>query len=453
VEITLASLILIGAFLRIYNLAFNSLWLDETATYSYAQRSLSGIWELTTAGEFNPPLFYWIEHGMLALGNSEFILRVIPSIAGILTIPVFYLIGTELKDNLTGIIAALILTLSQFHIFYSQEARAYTLLLLFVSLSLYFCIRAFNRNHTADWILTGVFASLAMWTHFYATIVIAPMFLLMLWAYRDKEKILHPMKTIGIFIITTFPLLIVTVGLFLKRTSTAPTYGVKGLDLVQNTLFTIGNFNIWTEIYLVILMVLGFYMVYKKERHYFYAFLVFLLAGFLVSIVLSFSIPMLPRYLIVLLPIVFILIAYGLSCTLRKNKFLVPAILIGLLVVGFLTALPVYYTSYSKEDWRGYSQSLYNATEPGDTIVVIPNYNRLPLDYYYNNTTARTMEYGAYNLTELQVFHEPHTLYIFTGDIFATDPTMFSWLTENATAERWLYREYNGIGTFYNPGA
>src|SRR3989304_8470993 len=77
-----------GAFLRFYHLGFNSLWLDEAATYDFARRTLIGIWSAMVNGEYNPPLFYWIEHAMLYFGNSEFILRFVPALVGIATIPV-----------------------------------------------------------------------------------------------------------------------------------------------------------------------------------------------------------------------------------------------------------------------------------------------------------------------------------------------------------------------------
>jgi uncharacterized membrane protein len=448
VAIILTSLVLVGCILRLYNLAFNSLWIDETATYLFAQHTYTEIWGFTASGgEFNPPIFFWVEHFMLTFGDSEFVLRFIPAIIGVATIPVFFLIGRELKDDVTGLISAFILTISQFHIFYSQEARAYALLLFFVSIALYFYLRSLNKNKTSDWILMGLFSSLAVWTHFYAAIVIVPMFLSMLWMYR--EKLLNPAKTIGVFIVTTLPLIVVTIGLFAKRISSTPTYGVKGLDLVQSTMFTIGSFNIYMEWFIIGLICFGLYVVYMKEKAYFYAFLLFILLGFAVSIVLSYSIPMLPRYLIVLLPILFTLIAYGISDLVKKHK-ITTCLLLVVFVIFAVMALQPYYTTFSKEDWRGYGQNLYGNTNPGDTVVVIPTYVRLSLDYYYNNTTDSTMEYGAYNITELKQYTDKNTYYLFTSDIYSVDvnQSMLQWIQSNAQ----YLGEYSGVATFKNKG-
>ena len=449
VILSLISLVIVGCILRFYNLAFNSLWIDETATYLFAQHTFMEIWGFTASGgEFNPPLFFWVEHFMIVFGNSEFVLRFIPAIAGIATIPAFFLIGRELKDDATGLIAAFILTISQFAIFYSQEARAYALLLFFVSIALYFFIRSIDKNNIRDWILTGVFSSIAVWTHFYAAIVIVPMFLSMLWIYR--RQLLRPISTIVVFIICTIPLIIATIGLFAKRVSSSPTYGAKGIDLIQSTMLTIGNFNIYMEWFIIGLICFGMYVIYIKERKYFYTFLLFIIIGFVVSIIFSYSIPMLPRYLIVMLPVFFIVIAYGISDLIKKHK-VVATILMVVFIIFSVMALQTYYTTFSKEDWRGYGGKLAYDTQPGDTVIVIPNYVKLSLDYYYNNTTDATTEYGVYNFTELmQYSNVKNVYYVITSDIFSVDTngSMLQWLQANTQ----YIGEYSSIGTFTNKG-
>jgi mannosyltransferase len=449
VWISLVSLIIVGCILRFYNITMNSLWLDETATLSFAERSFTGIWDLTASGgEFNPPLFFWVEHFMIAFGNSEFILRFAPAIAGIATIPIFFLIGRELKDDTTGLISAFILTISQFAIFYSQEARAYSLMLLMVSIALYFYLRALNKGRVSDWIITGVFSSVAVWTHFYSAIVIVPMFLSMLWIYR--KEIYKPIYSIIIFTVCTLPLIVVTVGLFMRRISSAPTYGLKGFDLIQSTMLTIGNFNIYMEWFIIALVAIGMIILFIHERKYFYTFCLFIVIGFVVSIIFSYSVPMLPRYLIVMLPIFFTVIAYGISDISKRHKAVAGIILI-IFVIFAAMALQTYYTNFSKEDWRGYSTKLAYDTQPGDTIVVVPDYMRLPLDYYYNATNDSVIEYGVYNYTQLMNYTNiPNTYFIITSDIFSIDTngSMLQWIQANNQ----YIGEYSSIGTFTNKG-
>jgi len=177
----LLSLTLIGFFLRFYNLGNNSLWLDEASTLTIAVKSIPGIWQATTSGEFNPPLFYWIEHVMLMFGNTEVILRFIPAFLGFLTIPLIYLVGREFVDRNVGIIAAAAFAFSPFLIYYSQEARAYSMMLFFVTFSMVFYFRALKNNNIEDWAFFGILSALAFWSHFYALVIIGAGPIFMLW--------------------------------------------------------------------------------------------------------------------------------------------------------------------------------------------------------------------------------------------------------------------------------
>ena len=184
----LLSLTLIGAILRFYNLGYNSLWLDEASTLNFAVKSIPDIWQATTAGEFNPPLFYWIEHIMLLFGNSEVVLRFIPALLGVLTIPLIYLVGKEFMDRNIGIIAAAAFAFSPFLLFYSQEARAYSMMLFFVTFSMVFYFRALKNNDIRDWALFGILSALAFWSHFYALVIIGALVLYALYELFPKIK-------------------------------------------------------------------------------------------------------------------------------------------------------------------------------------------------------------------------------------------------------------------------
>ena len=125
-------LIIIGAFLRLYHLDFNSFWLDEASTNIFTQQSILNYWQLLSdLGEVHPPLFYIVEKLILPFGNSEFLYRLFPALFGIATIPLFYLIGKKMFDCEIGLIMAALLTVSPFHVYFSQDARMYTMLLFF----------------------------------------------------------------------------------------------------------------------------------------------------------------------------------------------------------------------------------------------------------------------------------------------------------------------------------
>lgn len=438
----LISLTLIGAILRFYNLGYNSLWLDEATTYNIAVKSIPDIWQVTTAGEFNPPLFYWTEHIMLLLGNSEVVLRIIPALLGVLTIPLIYLVGKEFMDRNTGIIAAAAFAFSPFLLFYSQEARAYSMMLFFVTISMVFYLRALKNNDLMNWALFGILSALAFWSHFYALVIIGALIVYALYELLPKIKSsLSAAKPLaaacGIFGIICLPLILVTIQLFAKRTASAPTYGIQGPGLIIATFAQISGSEVAMYL-LLILFIAGIVQAFLLDKNKGIFILTLTVLTFVISNFLSYRIPMQPRYLIFLAIIFFITIA--LSYRLLSDHIDCRGVVYGFLVLMVVVNAPMlvnYYSGYSKEDWRGFSSNLQQLTHKGDFIVVVPGYMSQPLDYYYSNSSDQTIELPADTAGELKTINarkNNNTLFfVVTGDISAANPEgdAIAWLEEN----------------------
>ncbi len=435
--------------LRFYNLGFNSIWLDEGSTLGFARQSLLGIWESTAGGEFNPPLFYYIEHFMLIFDNSEFILRFVPALLGALTIPVFYFIGREVCGRMGGIIAAALLTFSSFHVYYSQDARAYTTMLFFFSIAVLFYLIALRSDSLKHWIIFGVFASLSFWTHFYVFVAVGILILHALIVKREAIlKDIKSVKTIAAgllaFIIVSLPLIYVTIGLFFKRTAAAPTWGLSGLDVFTQTILQMTD-GIYLAVIFGILAAVGciFLLLNKDKRDYGYLMILSLILPFIVTYVLSSMIPMSPRYMIYILPFFFVSIAAA-FCFIPKNIDYkkVAAAAIAVLFVISIPYFMGYYTTYTKNDWRGFSGQLSSITNEGDYVVVMPGYMAQPLDYYYSNSTDGTIQVGASSAANLEQINakrlnstgNPAAYYIITWDISAANPSgdAMDWISKNA---------------------
>lgn len=443
----LLGLIFIGCILRFVNLGFNSLWLDEGATFDIAQNTFVGIWETTMGGEVNPPLFYWIESVMLFFGNSEFILRFIPALMGCLTIPVLYFVGKEVGGKLCGIVTAGLLTFSSFHVYYSQEARAYTTMLFFFSLVLLFYLIALKTNEIWCWILSGLFASLAFWTHFYVFVGIAILYLhaiIVNWKkIRENMKSVLPiLASMGTFLLVSLPLIVVTVGLFIIRTASEPTWGYSGFDLIYSTLYLLSGSEMYLTVIFTIMAIVGIVWLFRtKENRYNSLFILLsLVLTFVISVFLAEKMPINPRHLMFILP--FFFVAVGAAFTIIPKEIDYKKVGVVLLILICLVNLPyftTYYTSYSKEDWRGMSQELNDVTTDGDYVVTIPSYVNLPLDYYYDNSSDKTIEKGATtakDLEQIDIERGAHSAYyVVTGDIYAANP--------NGDALMWL--NYNSV--------
>ncbi|MDD1700136.1 MAG: glycosyltransferase family 39 protein [Methanoregula sp.] len=444
-------LTIVGFVLRIYNLGFNSLWLDEATTYYWSKLGFVELWEISRSADFHPPLFHWIEHIMLVFGHSEFILRAAPALLGTLTIPVFYLIGKEIYDKNVGIISAALLTFSYFGIYYSQEAYSYSTVLFIFSFVILFYLTALRTDNITFWVLFGIISAIAFWTHYYVFVGLGVIYLHAIITIGGslKKDIRHAKNLLVAFcttLILSLPLLFIVGERFFRLTGSPPTYGVLGPILIQETLVRFsGGYSsfswIIAFIYLV-LMIGGLVYLYSKDRNKCLLCAMFLILPIVISVLISSKMTMNPRYLIYLLPVYFTLVAmsYPIILKLVPNRNLLYLIVI---LIGVINAplLAEYYSGYTKEDWRGFAGIVQSKTQDGDVIVLVPSYMSAPFNYYYSNVSDKTFEYGADNSTDLKNIYQlkgnSSIFYIVTGDISAMNPEgdALLWLSEKARLE------------------
>ena len=143
-------IVLLGAALRLYNLTYHSLWFDEAVSIRWAQSGVSRILEVSMklVDDRLPPLYYLLLKwwGDVA-GLSEFSVRFPSVVFGTLLIPVVYALGRRLFGRRTGALAALLTALNPFLIWYSQEARMYSLAVLLGTFGvLCFVMAVFERG-------------------------------------------------------------------------------------------------------------------------------------------------------------------------------------------------------------------------------------------------------------------------------------------------------------------
>ena len=102
--------------------------------------------------ERSPPLYYVLAWGWSKLfGTGEVGLRSLSALIGTLTVPVAYVAALELSSRRRiALVCAALVALNPYLVWYSQEARSYALMALFVALSLVFFARCLNRPSRAS---------------------------------------------------------------------------------------------------------------------------------------------------------------------------------------------------------------------------------------------------------------------------------------------------------------
>jgi mannosyltransferase len=121
-------LLLVAFALRVHHLGGQSLWNDEGNSFVQSLRPLPDIIS-NAARDIHPPGYYLLLAGWRWLaGTSEFGLRSLSLFASLLTVAFTYSIGARLFSRPAGWIAAAVVTINTFSIYYAQEARMYALL-------------------------------------------------------------------------------------------------------------------------------------------------------------------------------------------------------------------------------------------------------------------------------------------------------------------------------------
>ena len=159
-----------GALLRFLTLDHQSLWYDEALSWQLVVQPFGDMVQGVADTENTPPLFYVLAHFSTELfGADEVGLRLVSALAGVATIAVAFLCGRELADRRAGLIAACLVAANPFLFWFSQEARAYALLVLLTAIAL-FCFLRVIAEPRSRWALAGwvVSSAAAVATHYFA---------------------------------------------------------------------------------------------------------------------------------------------------------------------------------------------------------------------------------------------------------------------------------------------
>jgi mannosyltransferase len=158
-----------GAVLRFATLDVQSLSGDEGVTSALLRMSFGDMLSTFDDTESTPPLYYalaWL--WTRVLGHGEVGMRSLSALAGTAAIPAVYAAGRALASARVGIIAAGLAAVSPLLVWYSQEARSYSLLVLLAAVSVWLlalCLDAPRPRRLVAW---AAVCGLALCTHYYA---------------------------------------------------------------------------------------------------------------------------------------------------------------------------------------------------------------------------------------------------------------------------------------------
>jgi mannosyltransferase len=145
-------IVLLGGLLRFYRFTALSLWLDEGFTVYYSRLPWRTVLGLDGAYDVHPPLYYALVKSVSLVLPEGMAGRVISVVAGTLTILVLFALVARLAGAWVALLSSLVLATSPLHIWYSQEARQYALVVLLICTS-YLALIAFDQTLRLRWAL------------------------------------------------------------------------------------------------------------------------------------------------------------------------------------------------------------------------------------------------------------------------------------------------------------
>ena len=173
--VVLAGIIAAAVIVRFATLGHQSYDHDEAVTaWRVLRGGLGGTLNAVANSERSPPLYYLLAWVWAQLfGTGEVGLRSLSAVIGVLTVPAAYLAARELASGRAGLIAAALVAFNPYLVWYSQEARSYALLVLFVAWGLYFfarCLKDPSRRNLGLW---AAASALALCSHYFAAFPVA----------------------------------------------------------------------------------------------------------------------------------------------------------------------------------------------------------------------------------------------------------------------------------------
>jgi mannosyltransferase len=167
-----------------------SLFADELSTWwIVSSHDFGGVLSAVHSdAEISPPLSFvagWLGTRIDLTGEM---LRLPSLIAGTLTIPVVYLLGTRTVGRMAGMVAAAVTALSPFMIYYSAEARGYALLMFFVALSTLAMLQAVDRDGSRWWVAYALASAAAVYTHYTCVFVLGAQLAWLWWAHPEARR-------------------------------------------------------------------------------------------------------------------------------------------------------------------------------------------------------------------------------------------------------------------------
>lgn len=426
----LSGIIGLGIVLRFFKLGAWSFWGDEFITVRNA-RDMS--WEST----FLQPISLTLTKIFIEIaGVSEAVARIAPAATGVLTIPVLFLFVRKMTNSSVALIASLLLAVAPWHIYWSQNVRFYTALLLFFTIALYFFYLALEHDRIRYLLLSMLFLFLSlqerMLAVFFIPIVVIYILLIKVLPFQSPPGLRW--RNLAIFFLPGF------MGAAFLILTHPSVRDLSRWDLafsfVNNSPFwLLGGVIFYLGIPLVCLAAVGSIRLLSQGNRLGLVLTLAAVVPILSIMVISLFQYTANRYVFISVTSIIFLAAWALYELIAALKE-TPARLIGfaVLVLVLLSGLAdsflyFQYQNGNRDDWKSAFTYVQQHRSAGDRVVT--THPELA-DYYLDSSTISMMA-----ISNIEEFAGCEGRTWFIIDLTAPDkaPRMYHWIIDNASYE------------------
>lgn len=421
--VTLLALLALALALRLWGLGRESLWFDEAYSVAFARDRVSPATFIYLVA----PAYHAFLHFWLWLGEVDWLVRLPSALFGAATVYVVYRLGKLLWGEATGLLAGLFLAVSPLYVWYSQEARMYTLATLLVSAGSWLFWSLINGDGAGRRALgrtLGYVAAMvvALYTHSFAGFVLLFHNLYLAWCLLVRREV--PWRLAGLWALSQATVALLAIPLF-WGTLIQQGQGYWGwIDLRYGPAswrglarvladFSLGGEPAWPAVVRWgVLLVFGALALvgaprradgeprWRLDRSWAFAAGLLAVPIGIVFVVSQVRNVFVPRYMVPFLPAFVLLLARGVRNLPWRNATLAMTLLI-VAVSG--VAVTQAYLRQDKEDWRGTAARVAAAEKPGDYIFLMDEDVLIPFRFYYHGSaTVQTVWRGRTEVDVLQ---------------------------------------------------
>jgi uncharacterized membrane protein YuzA (DUF378 family) len=171
----------VAAVLRAIDLG-TELWLDEMITSVLTIRPPARELLTVYKGDNQHPLYSLLAYASVALfGDTPWALRLPAMVFGVASVPMLYLLGRRVATPREALFAAALLAVSYHHVWFSQNARGYTLLAFWAILATDLLLRGIREERRSAFVGYAVVAALGIYTHLTMVFLVAAHVLVCVW--------------------------------------------------------------------------------------------------------------------------------------------------------------------------------------------------------------------------------------------------------------------------------